>query len=340
MILLIPAYEPGQPLLNLITDVKDKCPDMKIVIVNDGSSKRFEEIFDSAREMGCDVLTHSENRGKGAALKTGFNLISRSDDYEGIVCADCDGQHRPYDILRVARAINRNPKAIVLGIRRFSSQVPARSRLGNRLTSMFFRLVTGQKLDDTQTGLRGYSYRMLPWLCSIRGDRYEYEMSILLEAPGAGYCLEEVEIETLYLNGNKSSHFRVCIDSARIYWPLLKFCSTSIISALIDFIAVMIIAPTTSNLLLAVVGARVLSSIFNYTSNRIFVFADHKNHDLGTSLPRYYTLAIIILALNYLLMSLFTTTLGVPLFNAKVFTEAMLFALSYWSQRRFVFGPA
>ena len=67
---------------------------------------------------------------------------------------------------------------------------------------------TGERIPDTQTGLRGYPAAMIPWLRSVRGDRYEYELNLLLEARNAGYAICSVEIDTVYLNHNSGSHFR------------------------------------------------------------------------------------------------------------------------------------
>jgi len=96
MIILIPAYEPNQRLINLIHDLKDTC-DYEIVVVDDGSGPSYKSIFDKVSSLGCTVLTHERNRGKGAALKTGFHYIQETKEAAGVVTADCDGQHLPKD---------------------------------------------------------------------------------------------------------------------------------------------------------------------------------------------------------------------------------------------------
>lgn len=125
---------------------------------------------------GAEVLTHPVNRGKGAALRTGFAHIRAHHPGEPVVCADSDGQHTLLDILRVAAAID-DEVDMVLGVRRFTGRVPLRSRVGNLFTAGLFALVTGHWIADTQTGLRGYPHRQLDWLADVPGDRFEYELN-------------------------------------------------------------------------------------------------------------------------------------------------------------------
>ena len=224
MTLLIPAYEPDERLLELIGKLREATDD-PIVVVDDGSGPEYRERFRNAGRLGCTILTHSVNQGKGRALKTGFDFILQRGEVEGVVCADCDGQHRPADILKVAEEVRHFQKALVLGGRRFTGRVPLRSRFGNSVTRLVFRLATGVSLYDTQTGLRGIPADTLPFVLGIEGDRFEYEMNVLLHAPGAGIALKEIPIDTVYAAQGHSSHFRTFRDSALVYARILKFYS-------------------------------------------------------------------------------------------------------------------
>ena len=219
VIVLIPAYQPGQHLVDLVGNLGTR----QIVVVDDGSGPKYAAVFDKARGLGAAVVTHDRNRGKGYALRTGFAYVRDRYPDQPVVCADSDGQHRAEDIDAVADLVTTSGAAMVLGIRRFTSEVPARSRFGNALNRNAFRLMTGLSLRDTQTGLRGYPALMLPWLCEIRGDRYEYEMNALLAAVRAGLPLAEVEIATIYLNSNAATHFRSVRDTALTLWPVLAY---------------------------------------------------------------------------------------------------------------------
>lgn len=336
MTVLIPAYEPDHRLLSLIANLKAACS-TKIVVVDDGSGEAYRDIFNSAREAGCTVLTHTTNLGKGRALKTGFTYLKEQGDRDGVVCADSDGQHLPTDIMRIADAVASHEDGIVLGCRHFTGKVPLRSRFGNSATRMIYAVTTGRRIQDTQTGLRGFSSKMLDWLCRIPGERFEYEMNMLLHAQEEGYKLHEVPIDTVYLENNKSSHFRPIADSAKVYAPIVKFCSSSLLSGVLDFVLVILLQMMTGSLLFSVFGARVASSLFNYTMNRNFVFGKQQRATIFSSAPKYFALVVLILMFNYGLMYLFHESIGMPLVIAKLLTEGVLFVFSFWSQRKFIF---
>ncbi|WP_339837006.1 bifunctional glycosyltransferase family 2/GtrA family protein [Paenibacillus sp. FSL R7-0272] len=337
MTILIPSYEPDVRLLNLVMQLQT----FKlgpIVIVDDGSGAEYRGIFETAEAYGCTVLTHEVNRGKGRALKTGFQYIREHGPQGGVVCADSDGQHLPHDIRSIFETLlAQTSPGIVLGSRRFTGKVPVRSRFGNRVTRTVFALTTGTKVNDTQTGLRGFPYAMLDWLCQIPGERFEYEMNMLLTAHKEDYEITEEFIDTVYLDHNESSHFRPLADSFRIYMPILMFSTSSVLSALIDFGLLFIMQYFTHNLFLSVVAARLCSSMFNYTMNRKYVFSAGRGSKIGQSLPKYFSLVVLVLLLNYGLLYLYNEQLIIPLLAAKILTEISIFVFSYWAQRRFVF---
>jgi len=210
-VLLLPVHTPGPHLVSLV-----EATDIPVVVVDDGSGPSAEPVLQSL--SGATVLSHAVNRGKGAALKTGFRHIMAELPGHDVVCADGDGQHRLSDIMLVTDQVAAS-RRMTLGVRRFEGDVPFRSRLGNRATSLLFKASTGRYLGDTQTGLRGHPADQLEWLCSIDGDRFEYEMNVLLAAARIGMPVDEVTIATVYTG---SSKFSPLSDSARIYWPLLR----------------------------------------------------------------------------------------------------------------------
>lgn len=337
MFVLIPAYEPDKRLLELILHLKASGIS-DILVVDDGSGERYAPLFREAELEGCTVLAHPVNRGKGRALKTGFRYLLDAGRGDTVVCADSDGQHLPRDIMRVAQAVGEAPDRMVLGSRQFTGKVPLRSSIGNTATRKIYSLLADIPLQDTQTGLRGYPPAMLEWLCQVPGERFEYEMNLLLQAPGAGYSFLELPIETVYIDHNHSSHFRPLADSLKIYWPIVKFGSVSLISALLDILLLMLIQSGTGNLLLAVWGARLCSAAFNYGMNKTFVFTGGKPAPVRRSMSKYIALAGVVLLLNYGLMSLLFGQAGLPLLAAKLLTEATLFLFSYWCQQRFVYA--
>lgn len=335
MKILIPAYEPDERLLSLIRQLKEQTEE-QIVIIDDGSGYEYQQIFNEAQRLGCTVLHHPSNQGKGTALKTGISYLADTGEREGIVCADSDGQHSAADILKVARVTQVKANCIVLGGRQFVGQVPWRSRVGNALTRAIFNFATGSSIHDTQTGLRGYPAWMFNWLLQVPGSRFEYELNILLEARQNGYPVYEIPISTIYEDNNRSSHFHPLFDSIRVYIPILKFSGSSMAAAALDFVLLLALQKMTDNLLLSIVGARLCSSWFNYMCNRYLVFKAGAKQN-RSSILRYYSLAAVILTGNYLLMSLLVNTVLMPLIPAKILTETLLFAGSYWVQKKYVF---
>lgn len=335
MKIIIPAYDPDEKLISLIHNIQSNCG-YDIVIVNDGSSVTSNEIFQKASDLNCKVLVHNNNKGKGAALKTAFTYLLKIKEEDGFVCADCDGQHTWQDIKKLADEIPLHGDSVLLGCREFIGEIPMRSLIGNKITCFIYSLISNNKLSDTQTGLRGFSAHMLPWLISLQGNRYEYEMNQLLEAKSAGYQLYSISIQTIYENSNVGSHFHPVRDSIKIYLPILKFIISSLSCGIIDFIALFVINSLSHNLLLSVVLARVFSSLCNYYINKMVVFqAEHQKH--YTSLVKYYALVIFILIGNYIMIDFFVNTAGISLLFSKIITECILFIISYFIQHRFVF---
>ncbi|WP_234416033.1 MULTISPECIES: bifunctional glycosyltransferase family 2/GtrA family protein [unclassified Actinomyces] len=333
LVVLIPAYQPDDRLAHLVSDLVRELPGCRVLVVDDGSGPEYAPAFRAASARGADVVGYGRNRGKGAALRTGLAQVAELWPEADVVCADADGQHRPADIAAVARRVHTTGH-MTLGVRRLTGPVPARSRIGNGVTALLFRLATGWRLGDTQTGLRGYPAGQTAWLADVPGDRYEWELSALLRAHELGLEVEEVEIATVYEPGNTSSHFRPLQDSARIYAPLLGFVGASLASFGIDWVAVLVLHLLTGNLLASVVGARLVSGTANFFMNRrVFRAAPGT---VGRTAVRYMALALALLAASYVLLRALTG-IGVPLGLAKPLGDGVLYAVSYLAQRRAVF---
>lgn len=336
MIVLIPAYEPGGSLSQLVGDLLRDDSAARVVVVDDGSGPEFAPEFDAARRAGASVISYPVNRGKGYALRVGFEHISRHRPDESVVCADSDGQHRVDDILRVARRTEELGDSLVLGGRRFVGDVPLRSRFGNSVSRLAFRAVGGVRVHDTQTGLRGYPPQLIEWALGIGGDRFEYELNLLLDAAATGIPIVEVEIATVYLHENASSHFRPIVDSVRVIRPLLAFGASSLGAFALDLAALQVIFALSGSLLLAVVGARLISGTVNFLVNRHLVFRS-RSEPLGVHAIRYLALALGVVTAGYVLISALTA-LGMPLVPAKIVVDVGLYVLSFQVQRLAIFA--
>ena len=338
MYVLIPAYQPDARLLRLILELHRADPSTKIVVVDDGSGQKFSDIFEASATAGAHVISYEHNRGKGYALREGFTWIRdvAGDSQECVVTADADGQHTLNDIFRVGRTCTDTGKS-VLGVREFVGHVPARSRIGNTATSALFWLATGWKLKDTQTGLRAFPVALLPALLKVQGDRYEYELRVLLHLAKFRHPVTQIPIETIYEAGNPTSHFRPLQDSARIWAPLLKFAASSGVATIIDYVLVLVLNALTGALFFPVIAARLVSASVNFAMNRRVFEAT--GVPLRRSALRYAALAVAVIAGSYTMLAVLTG-IGMPLWIAKIIADTTMYLVSYSAQSRYVFAPA
>lgn len=344
-VVLIPAYKPDTRLPQLVEMLRGRGLD--VLVVDDGGGEEYLPYFARCESFGARVARHAVNLGKGRALKTGLNEIQLHwPMVSGVITADADGQHTPEDILKVARALEANPRALIVGGRAFTGSVPWKSRAGNAITRMVYRLATGIRIHDTQTGLRGLPREALGWMTALPGERYEYEMNMLLKLREYVLPALEVPIETVYIDDNAGSHFNTLRDSARIYWVILRFLFSALLSAGVDYglyliglrwigaltpVAFAPFVKTASYIL-----ARICSSLLNYKLNKHSVFGG-----LGgkNAFWKYYLLVVV----QMLLGAGFTTLLGeiawMPQDYAKLPGDILLFFVSFTVQREFVFRP-
>ena len=337
--LIIPAYKPAKELLALLGQFAGN-PEFVPVVVDDGSGAAFEGIF-SALPEGVRFLRHPQNRGKGAALKTALGYaVGELSECDFAVTADADGQHRYEDILHVVDTARKNPGALVLGSRKFEGKVPLRSRFGNGVTRHVFSIASGVKVYDTQTGLRAFDREAMRRFLAVPGERYEYEINMLLTAAQGGTPIMEEWIETVYLDDNASSHFNPFRDSLKIYLCILKFTASSLLAFTVDYVLALLLKglsagwPASLSLNFSVIVARVVSATVNFAVNRHVVFKG--NESLGKALLKYAGLAAVVLALNLALMHALTA-LGLPFALAKIIVEVTLFTLNFVVQGKFVF---
>ena len=310
-IALIPAYNPEYCLVDLVQTLKKK--GFWILVVDDGSSEEHKIIFRDINDVGnVLILTHIKNEGKGSALKTGLSYIQTNiSDYCIVVTVDADGQHSPSDVEKICKEAQRYPGYLILGSRKIQKETPFKSKFGNRITRIVYGLITGVHLYDTQTGLRAFDNTILSDLLEIPGERYEYEMNVLLEC-----------------------------SRKQIFMKILKFSASSFLSFLLDygmysaFLWVMRGTAKGFSVLCSNVAARIISGCFNYHINRKLVF--QKETNTTAMAAEYVFLAAGILAGNTLILELFVGA-GMNRYVAKPCTELLFFMISWFVQRTFIF---
>lgn len=341
MHVIIPAYMPDEKLVALVDRLKAET-DYNIIVVNDGSAPECDGVFAQIADR-VTLLIHEVNMGKGRAMKTAFSYVCENFPGDtGVVIADADGQHLVKDIVRVAELLEAKPDRIIIGSRRFTGKVPFRSRCGNAVTRAVFAIASGVKVYDTQTGLRAIPTRYLPEFIKLRGERYEYEMNMLLRAAEIGIAMEETTIDTVYIGENESSHFHPIRDSFKIYAVIFKFIFSSLLCFAIDYGAFVLLALATGHLftqnisnLISTAAARIISSFCNYFINKKAVFKS--GGACGHSVLKYYSAVIVVFGIHYGLLTLMTDAFCWNKFLSQIVAMIITYPISYYLQRMFVF---
>lgn len=238
--ILIPSYKPDHLMIELLKSLKEEGFDL--IVVNDGSGEQYDAIFKQAEEYAT-VLNHDRNRGKGAALRFGFTYVNlHQQNHKYVITCDSDGQHAVKDIIRLDDKL-KETNNVVFGCRKFGKDVPKRSRNGNFMSRLCRSIITKEFIGDDQCGLRGFPIKYVFHLIPIQGDHYEYEMNVVCTLQIKKIKIEELPIETIYLNNNASSHFKPSLDTFRIQRTIWLNVLPSLLCALLS-IAMLIIFST------------------------------------------------------------------------------------------------
>lgn len=226
---VIPSYNNDRYIEKLLLDVQQYCKD--IVVVNDGSTDRTPEIL--ARLNTVHVISFPENRGKGEALKTGLKY-ALDKGYRYALTLDSDGQHFAKDIPGMLSVIESEPDTLVIGSRQSGiDNVPRKNTFANRISNFWFRVETGVRLSDTQSGFRIYPLKAIKGIRTFTG-RYEFELEIIVKASWKGIAIKNHPIDVYYPPGDERiSHFR----------PFTDFLRISLLNTLLVFMALAFFRP-------------------------------------------------------------------------------------------------
>ncbi len=333
---LIPSYEPNEALLQIVNELIESS--FEVVVVNDGSNPSYDEIF-SQLPKEVHYLSYETNQGKGYALKYGFSYIQKNFQSDSIVVTmDSDGQHKVSDAIKVCEKCEE-VGGLVIGSRHFDKSTPFKSRFGNFMARTSFLISTHHRIYDTQTGLRAFSFELLDSLTAVKGNRYEYEMNVLLEFIKCGIQINEVKIETIYLDNNAGTHYKPFKDTLRIFKELLKFSISSLIGFLVDYTCFTLLTLIPNEwaywVLMCNIIARVISASVNFTINYKVVFKSKEK--LWLAILKYIGLALFILGCNTALLWLLVNQANMNKYLAKIIVEVTMFIVSWLIQRLFVF---
>ena len=343
---VIPSYMPDEKLGQTVAGCLQTCGNVqRLVVVDDGSGPEYAEAFErvAAMDVRVEVLHLGVNSGTGGALKAGLqHAIHKYPDATGFVVFDADGQHHPEDVRNVVARFLENPDAFVIGVREYhdpSIVIPFRSRFGNRVTEIVFRLCTGVHLSDTQCGLRCYPRKIAAMCTQIEKSRYEFQLEALILAVENAACVQ-VPIRTIYEESNRRSHFRPILDSLRIYLVFVRFIASSLISSAVDYVvfavAYLVLERLVSRpILYSLIVSRVCSCSVNFIINKFSVFRSRGRSAMEA--VSFAALAVLLFALSYVGIWGMREWMGVSPLVSKIVVESTLFVASFAVQRFYVF---
>jgi len=337
--IIIPSLDPTSDLEKVVHSVMEQgfCD---IILVDDGSKEENKKFF--PKGDGITLLVHEVNKGKGAALKTAMEYVVKNrPDSNGVVTCDGDGQHTAKDVANVCKKMLETD-SFILGVRNFSgSDVPPKSRIGNRLSTLALALCCGSVIHDTQTGLRAIPSHLLKDMLKIEGSRFEYETNVLLALRSLNAKYFEVEIQTVYLNENKGTHFHPFKDTLRILSRILKYAASSCAAFLTDIILFFLLSSAAKlGVILSTVLARAVSSVVNFVLNKKLVF--NSREPTFKALLKYYTLAVPVMLISAFgvkgLVLLLDIDASSPLVTVlKIIVDTVIFILNYQIQKKWIF---
>lgn len=211
-VVIIPTYNNRSTLRDIVKGVRKVCGN--IIIVDDGSSYSTSELI--ADIDGVEIITHDKNRGKGAALKSGF-LKAFNSGYKYAITIDSDGQHYPDDIIKFFEASVKEPGTLWVGSRDFNNEnMPEKNSFANRFSNFWFKVETGISMVDTQSGFRLYPLEKMKEIRIISG-RYEFELEIIVRAAWRNIPVKNIPVGVYYPpKETRISHFKPFKDFTRI----------------------------------------------------------------------------------------------------------------------------
>ena len=340
--LIIPAYNPEEKLFLDFLEQATK-HFTNIIVVNDGSKEECEVVFSKINEIypKIKILKHSVNLGKGRALKTAYNVyLSEYLNCIGMVQADCDGQHCIDDVVNCAKTLREHQNVLVLGVRDFNSKdVPPKSKFGNKITRIIFKIFIGISIKDTQTGLRAIGNENLKKFVATKGERYEYETNVLIDCKSDNIEIMEVPIKTIYIEKNHTSKFNPIKDSFTIYKLFGKYIFASLSAFVIDIIlfnVMMLIfmkIQIDNKIIYSTIIARIISSLYNFRINAKMVFKN-MNSD---SFIKYVVLVIIQMLVSAFSVNMLSKAIPINATVIKIVVDLIIFMINFVVQREIVF---
>ena len=216
---ILPALNAAQYLDAVVGEIKQRHPDLRVLVVDDGSSDGTAQV---ARTAGAGVISHPQNRGKGAALQTGFDW-ALAERLTWVYTMDADGQHLPVEMERfLTAAIGENFDVVVGNRMEATADMPWIRKATNQFTSWVISRLAGCRIPDSQNGFRLFRVACLAGV-TLTSQRYDAESEILVKLARRGYRIGSVPISAVY--GEEKSSINPIVDTGRFFrlvWRLQR----------------------------------------------------------------------------------------------------------------------
>lgn len=193
---IIPVCNESAHISQIVNQVQHFVP---VLVVDDGSTDNTAKLAELA---GAEVLRHSSNQGKGAALRTGF-IRALELGCDAVITLDGDGQHAPAEIHKFLQSYQARAADLIIGARNFD-KMPLTRRAANTIGHWLFNWAIGQNVPDNQSGYRMLSRRFIETLCNSTENGFEFEVEMLTICLKQHYDLKWVPIKTIY--ADEKSH--------------------------------------------------------------------------------------------------------------------------------------
>lgn len=334
---VIPSYKPDEKLPQTVKGTLAACPDLhRLIVVDDGGGAEFTKVFDevAALDERVEILHLAVNSGMGGAIKAGLQYgLYRYPEAAGVVAFDADGQHHPEDIEHVIAVFKQDPSKFVIGIREYhdpSLSIPLRSRFGNRVTEVVFRLVTGFHLPDTQSGLRCYPRRLAEKCTQILRSRYEFQLEALITAIKMADCVQ-IPIRTIYEENNRRSHFNPIVDSLKIYAVFLRVIKPALICSMMDYILFAFVYLITGNILHGFIVSKVACNMVRFVPKMRGAVLAHRS--VLREVLSFTAVAVALFLGAYYGVWFMKESMGVSPLISKIIVESILFVCCFTFRR-------
>ena len=355
--IVIPSYNPDVKL-SMLVDELIMSGFSDIIIVDDGSDfgiRNVETTFEYVKEKAeCTILHHPSNLGKGMALKTGFKFCMHNRNKDTIVVTmDDDGEYSIPDVnacLEIYEENHMEDKPVLIASRDFKAGTYSTKRyIINKVAGIAMTYLCGVDIKDVQTGLRIIPVKYMKNLLKIEGERFEYEINMLVELKYNNISTVEHIISKEKETTIRYADYNPIWDICRLIAVMLKYAVSSMAATALDvalfYLIILSMDDTLLNvdksagMLLATVVARVISSTFNCVVNKRTVFKS--DEPMKRVIIKFYIFSLLRALVSYVMILGASYVLGSYADTAtvivKLIVDLILFFAGYGIQKKFIF---